>query len=434
MFIKTILKKIVPSKLVLILLPFYKPFGRVLLKYELKKIRKKQYQSVEKLKIKHTINVIFFLINTDTWKLNSVYEAFKNRDNYNPIVVICPLIGKGNDFLDKEMSKAENYCKKKKYNHTIAYDTLRRQPINIKSLLKPDIIFFTNPNNITHKEFLIDNYLDKLTCFIPYSFRIDKLYEYEYNNRLVNLTWMNFYETQIHKELAEKHADNNGRNVEVSGFPFLDKESKNKSKISVWKHQDKKKKIIWAPHWTIKGYQPTGLDWSCFLDYYQFIIDLAIEFNNEIQFAIKPHPFLKTLLSEENLWGRRKTEEYFKKWNTINNCQYINGDYKDFFDQSDALIHDSGSFMSEYMIQNKPIGYTVSDKPINERFNKFGEVVLTGHQLIYDKKDFRKFILDVINNVDGLKIEREIISKNHQLTETGFIGEKIVDIINKKLT
>jgi UDP-N-acetylglucosamine 2-epimerase len=375
------------------------------------------------------------LINVDTWKLDSVYKAFDKNSNFRPTVVVCPFTSKDNDFLIKELKKAIDYCETENYNFVVGYDTLKAETIDLKDQINADIIFFTNPNNLTAKEFLIDNYLDKLTCFVPYSFRIDKLYNYEYNNHLVNRTWINFYETDIHKRLAKTYASNKGENVIVSGFPFLDRCSKTESKHKAWKLADKElKKIIWAPHWTIKNHQTTGLDWSCFLDYHQIILDLAIEFKNEIQIAIKPHPFLKNTLYQDSLWGLSKTDKYFELWDQIDNCQYVNGDYKQLFEESDALIHDSGSFMTEYTALNKPVAYTI-DKNVNikDRFNEFGEVVLIGHQLVYNEKQFREFIVNVIEEIDEFKIRREEIITKQKLAGDQFIGEKIVNIINKKL-
>jgi hypothetical protein len=430
MSFKSIIRKIVPERVYSMTSQYVSLF---LFKQKVKKVRKEQIRIVEEIKVKDKIKVAFFLINVDTWKLDSLYSVFEKSERYEPIVIICPFITKGENFMLKELKKGVEFSIKSKYNYLLAYNESESTVIDVKKRIKPDIIFFTNPNNLTYKEFLIYNFLDKLTCYVPYSFRIDRLYQYEYNHRLVNLVWLNFYESNIHKKLSEKFAINKGENVRAPGFPFLDRYL-TVTKEQVWKNADKKrKKIIWAPHWTIKNHQETGLDWSCFLDYSQFILDLAVEFKEEVQFALKPHPLLKPLLSQKSLWGEGKTNIYFDKWDTLENCQYVDGDYKALFEQSDALIHDSGSFMTEYIALNKPVAYTVSDKPIENRFNEFGDVVLLGHELIYSKVDFRKFVKDLINNFDELKEKREKIIIQQQLRSKELVGEKIFKIINNKL-
>lgn len=430
------LKKYIPNIILRFINYILNIYRSYFLKIEAREIERNQLKVLEKIRNQKKIKVAFFLINVDVWKLDSVYWSLNRANRYEPLVVICPFLSKGDIFLKNELEKGLDFCKKKRYNFFLGYDMQLNEAIDIKRIINPDIVFFTNPNNLTSKEFLIDNYLDKLTCFVPYSFRIDRLYNYEYNNRLVNLTWINFYETEIHKNLSKRYAANSGRNVIVSGFPALDFYSrKTKSlKNEVWRSSLKKrKKIIWAPHWTIKNYQSSGLDWSCFLYYSSIILKLATKYKDEIQFAIKPHPFLKSLLEKDSLWGESKTRKYFEKWSVIENCQFVTGDYKELFEQSDALIHDSGSFMTEYVVLNKPVAYTVSEIGINGRFNDFGDIVLSGHEIVYNELDLRRFIENILNGVDTLKEKREAIIKEHRLSGDELIGDKILNILNREL-
>ena len=433
--IRSDLKKLIPSSIKNFLLKTLNYRPKFYLKIEIKNVQENYTKILKSLRPKNNIKIAFFLLNVDTWKLDFLYWMFNKHPRFEPIIVICPFLTKGETFLKEELNKSIDFCKLKKYNYFIAYDEIESKVMDVKSIIKPDLVFFTNPNSKTYKELLIDNFLDTLTCYVPYSFRIDTLYEYEYNNRLVNLVWLNFYESNIHKNLAIKYATNKGENVFVSGYPMLDDYKNKSSSASVWGNKGKHiKKIIWAPHWTISNFQNTGLDWSCFLDYHKFILDLANEFKNEIQLAIKPHPFLKSILAQNSLWGDERTEEYFNYWDELDNCQYVEGDYKELFKQSDALIHDSGSFMTEYLVLNKPIAYTVNEKPIKNRFNEFGEIVLSGHQLIYSKCDLRNFIEDLISGVDPLTKEREKIIFEQNLNNLELISEKIITEINNKLT
>lgn len=430
----TFFKKILQERLKKNFIKLRYAYKRFYFQKEIKKVLINQNKATEKLKRKEKIKIAFYLINVDTWKLDSVYWAFKKHQRFDPIVIICPFITRGQNFLNIEMRKGIEYCKLKNYEYFTAYNETELKVIDVKNIIKPDIVFFTNPNSLTYGKLLIDNYLDTLTCYVPYSFRIDTLYEYEYNNRLVNLVWLNFYETYIHKNLANKFALNKGRNVIVTGFPFLDDYKSTKLGSNVWKNSGKqRKRIIWAPHWTISGFN-TGLDWACFLDYYEFILNIAKKFEKDIQFAMKPHPFLKTTLSQESLWGVEKTDQYFNKWDELENCQVVNGDYKQLFLESDALIHDSGSFMVEYLALNKPIAYTISNKSIENRFNEFGQIVLSGHYQIYSENDLLSFIQNLINGIDPLIKQREKLIFKQNLNKDMLISEEIVKQINLKLT
>tara|TARA_R110002072_G_scaffold289873_2_gene457222 strand:- start:19837 stop:21138 length:1302 start_codon:yes stop_codon:yes gene_type:complete len=429
------LKRIIPIGFKKAIIRLIKPFNKVYLKNEITKAAKNHEIAVKKLKgTNNKLKVVFFLINVDAWKLDSVYHEFKKQENYDPLVVICPFINKGEEFLLKELQKGIDYSIVKNYKYLVGYDRSKMVAVDVKKKIDPDIVFFTNPNDLSSKEFLIGNYSDKLTCYIPYSFRIDKLYKYSYDSRLVNLVWLNFFETNIHKSLARIYATNKGENVVVSGFPFLDSYRDDLKYDKIWKKgSEERKKIIWAPHWTIKNAQDTGLDWSCFLDYSEFILRIAVKYKDKIQLAIKPHPFLKITLSQEKLWGIEKTETYFKKWEELENCQIVDGDYKGLFMESDALIHDSGSFMAEYLALNKPMGYTANTKLLKNRFNEFGVKALSCHSLIGSENDLENFINNVIENVDLLGSKRKSVILEQKINIGKTSAEKIVNYIENKL-
>lgn len=402
-------------------------------KKKIRIVEQNHLDEVERLKSKTKISIVFLLVNLSSWKLDSLYKVFLDHSRFDILIVICPFVSKGQDFLENLLIKNINFCKQKDYKFLVAYDEVNKKAVDIKQVLNPDIVFFTNPNNLTYKELLIDNFLDRLTCYIPYSFRIDNLYKYEFDNNLVNLTWLNFFETSIHKDLAISFARNKGKNVIVTGFPYLDIYRNLKTYKIQKDNSNQRKKIIWAPHWTIKGFQKSGLDWSCFLMYYELFLNLADEFKSEIEIIMKPHPFLKTTLERKDLWGIIETEMFFNDWQSRENCKLVNGEYSNIFIESDALIHDSGSFMTEYLVLNKPVAYLLSEKNIENRFNMFGEIVLTGHSLIRSDLELRKFILSVIEGTDTNFEKRQEIIRDQELIPDQSISETILNQINEKL-
>lgn len=410
----------------------YRFFKMIFFKIKITRIQARYNKIKDKIKDKEKINIVFLLLNLDTWKYDSLYWAFLKNTKFIVNVVICPVITKGESFMLSDLQRSIAYCKNKGYRYTNAYIESNKSLRNIKEELKPDIVFFSNPNSLTNQEFLIDSFLDTLTCYVPYSFRIDTLYNYGYNNKLVNLTWKNYYESIFHLDIAKNYATNKGRNVVISGHPHLD--SFNKESINVWKSQvGKKKKIVWGPHWTIKGFQETGLDWSCFLDYADFFIELAEKYKNDLQFALKPHPFLKTLLEKDELWGKEKTANYFNLWETLENCQIVNGDYTNLFAESDALIHDSGAFMVEYLVLNKPVAYTLNDREPENSFNEFGKRAFKLHEVIKNQNQLEHFIKTVIDEKDTKRIDREEFVSNYLRKGSEKSSDNIVCDIIKSL-
>lgn len=401
---------------------------------ELMLIKFRHKKALSRVNSNHKIRVFFFLLNVDTWKYHSVYLEFKKNLSFDPIIVICPFVSKGKEYLENEFLKSVNFCLQNNYNFIKGYDIVNKNSIDVKKIFKPEIVFFSNPNLLTTKEFLITNYKDTLTCYISYSFRVSRYFEYEYNVDMLNKVWLNFCESKFHLDLTKLHSYTKGYNTIISGYPQLDNFSIIQ-KESIWKKQKKnKKKIIWAPHWTIPNFQESEHNWSSFLDFADFFLFLSDKFKDEVQFAIKPHPFLRPILEQESLWGKQRTDNYFNKWNEIENCQVVEGEYVNLFIHSDAMIHDSGGFMAEYIILNKPIAYTLNSTNNILNFNDIGQQLLNYHDLIYSKKDLIVFIENVILGIiSPNKINQPDFVNNNLVYNNRKSSENIVSEIKNKL-
>ena len=206
-------------------------------------------------------------------------------------------------------------------------------------------------------------------------------------------------------------------NTIKSGFPGLDLIDKSSS--NPWKETKlKTKKIIWAPHHTIKG-QGSSLDYSSFEDYAFFFFKVLNQ-NQDIQIAFKPHPLLKDKLYLCDNWGKDKTDEYYSKWETLPNGQLEDGPYISLFHHSDAMIMDSASFIVEYMYFDKPLLFTMRDSKVLERFNTFGQKVLENWYKARKEEDIERFICDIVQGEnDYLKNERNLFFKNKILPSNG---------------
>ncbi|MCG2590784.1 CDP-glycerol glycerophosphotransferase family protein [Rhodohalobacter sulfatireducens] len=425
--IKRIIGKIIPKRIKLFINK-NKFFAKIAyFNYRYSKI-------AHRLKEKENINVALLLLNTDTWKYDDLYWDLEGDNRFNPIVVICPLTGKGSNYLKEDFEQSIKFCGKKNYQFLEGYDLANGKVIDIKKSFKPDIVFYSNPNNLTFPEFKMSHFKDCLNCYVPYSFRVDTLFKYTYKKPFVNLTWRNYYETRVHKELAETHAPNKGVNIRVVGFPKLDEIKKTKNKACITDEKDKKT-IIWAPHWTIKDHQNTGLNWSCFLQYHEVFLNIARIFKDRLQIVMKPHPFLFNLLEQENVWGKKRTYDYIEKWEKSSNLNIVHGDYIDLFCSSDALMHDSGSFLAEYLILDKPVAYTVSDEDdLDTRFNEFGELALKQHKLIYEEEGLYNFIESVLNDNDTKKNTRKEFIEQYLNINQKTASENIIADLKNNLS
>jgi len=357
---------------------------------------------------KKKIKVAFFVIHKTVWKCDDLYKMLESSERFEPFIVICPYVTYGRDIMLKEMDDAIEFFKLKKFAVIQTYNSESNVWLDVKKEIDPDIVFFTNPHKLTRPEYYITNYMDKLTCYVPYGFMIANIQDSQYNQLFHNLIWKSFYETTIHKGMAQRYARNRGRNVVVTGYPacdvFIDREYKPRD---VWKSTNKRlKRIIWAPHHTIEK-DDKQLGYSTFLQYHQFFLDLAEKYKDKIQLAFKPHPILKNKLYLHPDWGNEKTDVYYSHWNTLLNGQLEVGVYEDLFLTSDALILDSISFIAEYLYTSKPSLFVFSDSNPQHEFNEFGRLAINQLYLAYMDKDILNFIEKIVlSEKDSMRDQR----------------------------
>lgn len=384
------------------------------LKNKLKKVkvfyfisRSKAWQRTKTIEIKrkNKIKVAFFIFNEAIWKNEELYFLMKKDPRFEPVVFVCPFITYGNQLMRKEMDAIYNKFKDKGYN---VIKTLKSDNtfMDVKAEYSPDLVFFSTPWNHTIKKYQVYNFLNTLTCYVPYAFMTSNLNQSHYNKDTHNLVWKYFLPTEVHKKLAKKHSIRNGKNVLVLGFPGMDKFLNQKSiGESVWKKQsNNRKRIIWAPHHTIPGTK-NALNYSTFLKYADFMLELTEKYKESIQFAFKPHPNLRGKLND--VWGRERTDTYYNTWSTLENGQLEEGEYIALFSSSDALIHDSGSFVIEYLYTNKPVMFLMNSEKVKEEFNDIGKKALSVTDQGYKKEDILQFIEEsVLKGKDKRKDKR----------------------------
>jgi hypothetical protein len=376
--------------------------------FQLKLAPRHQKIALKKVQKKTSITVLFFLIHESVWKYEELYNLMVKDRRFNPVVIICPYIGHGLETMFREMNQAYNSFKNKNYNVIKSFDEKKGKWLNVKKEINPDIVFFTNPWSITKPDYLIQNYSKLLTCYVPYGFKNSYLYQDQFNKPMHNLVWKFYLETEIHKKLSLKYSRNQSINTVVTGAPGMDKLlQKNYKPVDVWKIKDKNiKRIIWAPHHSIPG-KGANLDYSTFLKYSNFMFRLTEKYKNHIQIAFKPHPLLRSKLSMQDVWGKEKTDEYYNKWAELVNGQLNEGEYVDLFSTSDGMMHDSASFIVEYLYTNNPVMFLANDDNVSDRLNEIGKTALSKFYIAKKQEDIIQFIENVIiKENDIMKTER----------------------------
>jgi CDP-glycerol glycerophosphotransferase (TagB/SpsB family) len=167
---------------------------------------------------------------------------------------------------------------------------------------------------------------------------------------------------------------------------------------------------------------------SNFLEYYDVFLELASIYSNRIQIAFKPHPLLRVKLEQDPKWGVEKTSVYYSTWDVLGNGQLENGDYIDLFLSSDALIHDCGSFMAEYLITGKPSLFMIRKESVMEQWSTFGSEAINVHYQSRNKQQLIDFIENIVlqEQDDMKKIRDKFVAETLLNEDKVYASHKIM--------
>lgn len=315
------------------------------------------------------ISVAFIITEMSVWKGESVFEEMLKHPRFSPFIWLMKDTQIRDDVLSRakqdavrDYANAHGYC----CADNISLETLREQ-------YHPDIIFLAKPYpGLTR--YSTRDFTQELVCYLPYAFSASFIPECVCFGGAGDLFWKRLVENRPVYRGMRSLLMNGGYNLEIVGYPPLDvlmSENNEETSDSVWKKQETAcKRVIWAPHWTIPG-SGSWFNFSTFLLVAEAMQELVSRYRGRIQFAFKPHPLLKNTLYQQPDWGKERTDAYYEWWNLQPNTQWESGAYAALFRQSDALIHDCGSFVNEYLCVNKPCMYLQRGKDFVSPFDPF---------------------------------------------------------------
>jgi hypothetical protein len=359
---------------------------------------------------KRVIKIAFLVMHDSVWKVDNLFKKMMSDPCFDPVIIVTPFISYGENNMFNQMDVTYRFFEEKKYPVIKSYDHKKNQWISFSKQINPDAVFFTNPHPITYDIFYKNIFSKYISYYVPYYYQISKHdnYKMQYDQLFHNSVWKIFSPHRVAFEIHKKFSSNKGSNVELVGYPGT--ENLIKSKVDkheeVWKSQScRKLRIIWAPHHTIDS---PDLPYSNFIKYANFFKKIAHEYSTLIQWAFKPHPILMQKLINHPDWGLEKTLDYWNFWSESEFSQLEESDYSSLFKTSDAMIHDSGSFLVEYFFTGKPVMYLVSNELIKDYFNELGSQAFDNCYHGNNKDDIYRFIKSLLSGNDEMQISRNI--------------------------
>lgn len=349
---------------------------------------------------KDTLKIGFVVLHDSAWKLQPLLNRIKDTDGLTAFVLV-PQITTGDPILAAETQV-----------QTLAFFTQQPNAPQVSTdvadfaAFDADVVFMTNPHPLVDDCAYTDLFTSKLCCYVPYTADVvqygnDKP---QYNQPFHRWMWRIFAPHEVSLQKYQKVCDVGAEHVVVTGYPGFESlrdgaATPSRPPKPVWKPQDRAKaKIIWAPHHSVNR---ADLPLSNFLTYSAHFQELAERHKDQLQWAFKPHPVLKSALSDPQVWGPAKTVHYYAFWRDQANTQLEEGPYTDLFLQSDAMIHDSVSFLAEYHVTGRPVLYLDRDGHARSFLNGFGQRAYEASKIGQDSSDIDRFIAAVVAGTEA---------------------------------
>lgn len=362
-------------------------------------------------RLRKKINVVFLVEYETSCKWDKVYERLSADSRFVATILVCPRADCDEATMIMQQDACYKYFISKGYNVLKAYNCSNKSMLDIKTLY-PNVVFLTNPYPwISQDQYYIDALEVYYPCYISYNFNNAASPEF-YDSLFHRKLWRYYLENDATRECFTNLLQENRKNYKVVGYPAIER-------FRNTKHVSQRKLIIWAPHHTLMevfGF----LHRDSFLRYNEFMLRMAEKYRAQADFVFRPHPLLRERLYGWKDWGKQRTDEYYDRWNKLENGRYsLDDDYMQLFSDSDALIHDCASFTIEYLFAEKPALFT-GDRPNAKNYISTTNAALDCYEFAHSEEDIEAFILRVLNNaVDPLLGKKRQFKKKYMIPLNG---------------
>ncbi|MCR5762990.1 MAG: hypothetical protein K6G00_06350 [Treponema sp.] len=335
----------------------------------------------------------------------------KEPEKYDIKFVVCPDVYRDMDGL-KQYHKTKDFLTEQygKDNVLDGYDENRKEFVDWSDSF--DVVYMANPYDVLVNRVHGIRYMSTrnvLPFFICYGYIVSKWFMKEFvSSTECSLLYKYFVETK-HTELeCSEYQIAEGRNIILSGYPKMD------ALAGLPEVKNSRKKILIAPHHTVKGMGDADyLQLSNFMDYSDFILELP-DLYPQADFVFRPHPLLFKNLLMKNFWTQEQVDSYIEKIQSKKNVVYsTESEYLHLFRECDALIHDCGSYMVEWLYTGKPCCYVVeTEEHTRNQLSRLCNEALGLHTEIADSREkISDFISRVLNDEFQVHIDESVKSR-----------------------
>lgn len=394
-----------------------------------KRVIKKLRHEIRKDKENKKVKAGFLIVFNSVFPVRPVFECMQKDSAYDPYIIVIPDVSRTYKYMLDTFTEAYNLLKEQYGDRVIAgYDMETDEYLDLKE--EYNILFFCNPykhlvNPLHHVEYFLDKKC--LPIYSSYGFAALKFFDEVISTDFYNYMWKACLEAPSNLEYIQKYEKIKGKNGVVTGYIKMDKYAE----VVAGKYT--RRRIIICPHHTVWGWKTLNI--SNFLKYSELFVELP-ELFPDIDFVFRPHPLLFVNLRTYNIWTEQEIKKYMERLLSHSNMTYDkSGDYMQQFADSDAMIHDCGSFIGEYLYTEKPCCYMM--KSLDDTMNNLiplGQKCMEQYYHAFNRDDILKFITEVVVKGKDPKREQRInFVENELKVNYPNAAEFVCNMIKKEL-
>lgn len=376
-----------------------------------------------------SVKVAFLLVFNSVFPTRPVFEAMLENDRFDPYIVIAPNVSRTHVYqmeIYKEAVEAlkEQYPGRVVETYDETYDTYMELDDTYS------LIFYCNPYpRLVHYNHGIDYFYKKdvLPIYMNYGFAALSFWDEVLSSDFYNKVWMACIETNMNLQYLKRNQQIRGKNGVVTGYLKMDKMA------SITPEERTRKRILVCPHHTVWGWSTLNI--GNFLKYYEFFQELPEKYP-DVDFVFRPHPLLFQNLLVRNIWSQEQIDDYIARMDAHPNaCYDHSGDYLEQFVNSDAMIHDCGSFIGEYLYTEKPCCYMLkTEEQAVDGLVPLGQKCMENYYKAFSEEDIIRFIDEVVlHGQDPMKEQREKFAREELKFNYPHAADDLIALLEKKL-
>jgi len=392
------------------------------------------------------IKVAFLGLYFEAWDaFDEIYQKMAKDPRFEPIVVSMPRKLTGQLAYAQE-EKAHAFFEGKGTPHirlnSGSAGSQNAEGLAILKDLTPDYVFVNYPWQRNYQPAVRFDHLVEFTrlVYVPY-FSLVMVDEPDdepgggqgdapvathlYTQRLHQLASLVFTQE---KDVVDAYAltERGNSHVHFTGSPKIDNLAHEaEAGRSSWPLEEGKFKIVWAPH---HSYSPHWYNFGVFSKIYNQMLEFA-ETNSDIQFVLRPHPFLWSTLTDRKVLTETELSSWRKSWSELPNTSVDEeGSYAGLFLATDVLVTDGISFLGEYpLVTGKPaIFFENAD---HWKFSATGEIAAASSIRVKNFAELTEMIEKAMNNsLPSREIEIQKLVKASS-PHPGESASRIIEIV-----